>query len=331
MTANTDLVVDVRDVSRRFRVGSEDIWAVRDASLQVRQGEFVALIGRSGSGKTTLLNMIAGLDQPTGGEVFVDGENITSYNESQLTQLRRHRIGFVFQSFGLLPLLSAYENVELALRIAGAGIRERRRRAERLLEQVGLAGRARHRPYELSGGEQQRVAIARALANAPALILADEPTGELDSTTAVSIFSLLHDLVVDEGVTIITTTHDRTVMELVPRVEEMRDGRLLEPEEQELFRYTVRDERSRFAAELPADVQEEVAARADFAPTVEERVAATVAAHPEMGEEAARFAAGANGQNDAPTEPQPRPQDDPSFAPPPDQTRPQWARPPDDH
>ena len=331
MTANTDLVVDVRDVSRRFRVGSEDIWAVRDASLQVRRGEFVALIGRSGSGKTTLLNMIAGLDQPTGGEVFVDGENITSYNESQLTQLRRHRIGFVFQSFGLLPLLSAYENVELALRIAGAGIRERRRRAERLLEQVGLAGRARHRPYELSGGEQQRVAIARALANAPALILADEPTGELDSTTAVSIFSLLHDLVVDEGVTIITTTHDRTVMELVPRVEEMRDGRLLEPEEQELFRYTVRDERSRFAAELPADVQEEVAARADFAPTVEERVAATVAAHPEMGEEAARFAAGANGQNDAPTEPQPRPQDDPSFAPPPDQTRPQWARPPDDH
>ena len=330
MTANTDLVVDVRDVSRRFRVGSEDIWAVRDASLQVRRGEFVALIGRSGSGKTTLLNMIAGLDQPTGGEVFVDGENITSYNESQLTQLRRHRIGFVFQSFGLLPLLSAYENVELALRIAGAGIRERRRRAERLLEQVGLAGRARHRPYELSGGEQQRVAIARALANAPALILADEPTGELDSTTAVSIFSLLHDLVVDEGVTIITTTHDRTVMELVPRVEEMRDGRLLEPEEQELFRYTVRDERSRFAAELPADVQEEVAARADFAPTVEERVAATVAAHPEMGEEAARFAAGANGQNDAPTEPQPRPQDDPSFAPPPDQTRPQWARPPDD-
>ena len=330
MTANTDLVVDVRDVSRRFRVGSEDIWAVRDASLQVRQGEFVALIGRSGSGKTTLLNMIAGLDQPTGGEVFVDGENITTYNESQLTQLRRHRIGFVFQSFGLLPLLSAYENVELALRIAGAGIRERRRRAERLLEQVGLAGRARHRPYELSGGEQQRVAIARALANAPALILADEPTGELDSTTAVSIFSLLHDLVVDEGVTIITTTHDRTVMELVPRVEEMRDGRLLEPEEQELFRYTVRDERSRFAAELPADVQEEVAARADFAPTVEERVAATVAAHPEMGEEAARFAAGANGQNDAPTEPQPRPQDDPSFAPPPDQTRPQWARPPDD-
>ena len=327
----TEMVVDVRGVSRRFHVGSEDIWAVRDASLQVRQGEFVALIGRSGSGKTTLLNMIAGLDQPSSGEVYIDGENITGYNESQLTQLRRHRVGFVFQSFGLLPLLSAYENVELALRIAGASIRERRRRADQLLEQVGLAGRARHRPYELSGGEQQRVAIARALANAPALILADEPTGELDSSTAVSIFRLLHDLVVDEGVTIITTTHDRTVMELVPRVEEMRDGRLLNPEEQELFRYTVRDERSRFAADLPADIQEEVAAagagRVDFAPTVEERVAATVAAHPEMDEQAARFAAGADTDADPPQET--RPEDDTSFAPPEDQDRPQWARPPD--
>ena len=325
----TEMVVDVRGVSRRFHVGSEDIWAVRDASLQVRQGEFVALIGRSGSGKTTLLNMIAGLDQPSSGEVYIDGENITGYNESQLTQLRRHRVGFVFQSFGLLPLLSAYENVELALRIAGASIRERRRRADQLLEQVGLAGRARHRPYELSGGEQQRVAIARALANAPALILADEPTGELDSSTAVSIFRLLHDLVVDEGVTIITTTHDRTVMELVPRVEEMRDGRLLDPEEQELFRYTVRDERSRFAAELPADIQEEVAAgtahRVDFAPTVEERVAATVAAHPEMDEQAARFAAGADRDSDQPSES--RPEDDTSFAPPEDQERPEWARP----
>ncbi len=329
-----DLVVDVRSVSRRFHVGSEDIWAVRDASLQVRRGEFVALIGRSGSGKTTLLNMIAGLDQPTDGQVFIDGENITQYNESQLTQLRRHRVGFVFQSFGLLPLLSAYENIELALRIAGAGIRDRRRRAERLLEQVGLAGRARHRPYELSGGEQQRVAIARALANNPALILADEPTGELDSSTAVSIFTLLHDLVADEGVTIITTTHDRTVMELVPRVEEMRDGRLLEPDEQELFRYTVRDERSRFAAELPTDIQAEVAANADhhidFAPTVDERVAATVAAHPDAGEQAARFAVAAD-QKTSDTPQKTPPEDDTNFAPPPTQERPQWARPPKDN
>ena len=362
--AAPDLVVDVQGVSRKFVVGGEDIWAVRDVSLQVARGEFVALIGRSGSGKTTLLNLIAGLDSPTSGHVTIDGENITEYNERQLTQLRRHRVGFVFQSFGLLPLLSAYENVELSLRIAGAGIRERRRRAEELLEAVGLAGRARHRPYELSGGEQQRVAIARALANSPALILADEPTGELDSTTAVSIFRLLHDLVVEQGVTIVTTTHDRTVMELVPRVEEMRDGRLLEPEEQELFRYTVREERSRFAADLPSDVQDEVSAAqshgGDFAPTVAERVAAEIAAHPGLTEDQARHVFGAD-REPSPVEPSPAPtsavadsaqadqtetsddewrpaipdpdppsEEEAAFAPPPGVDRPTWARPQDD-
>lgn len=342
-----DLVVDVQNVSRKFVVGGEDIWAVRDVSLQVTRGEFVALIGRSGSGKTTLLNLIAGLDSPTSGHVTIDGENITEYSERQLTQLRRHRVGFVFQSFGLLPLLSAYENVELSLRIAGAGIRERRRRAEELLEAVGLGGRARHRPYELSGGEQQRVAIARALANSPALILADEPTGELDSTTAVSIFRLLHDLVVDQGVTIVTTTHDRTVMELVPRVEEMRDGHLLEPDEQELFRYTVREERSQFAAELPSDVREEVSAvgahGTDFAPTIEERVAAERAAHPEISEEQARHVFGADepvsteiAEPESATDESWRPdipeaeepdEEAATFAPPEGVERPTWARP----
>ena len=322
-----DLIVDVRGASRSFRVGSEDIWAVRDASLQIRRGEFVVLIGRSGSGKTTLLNLVAGLDRPTSGTVHVDGDEITRYTERQLTRMRRRKVGFVFQSFGLLPLLSAYENVELALRIAGTGIRQRRRRTEELLEAVGLAGRARHRPYELSGGEQQRVAIARALANEPALILADEPTGELDSSTAVSIFTLLHELVQDRGVTILTTTHDRTVMELVPRVEEMRDGRLLEPEEQELFRYTVREARSRFAAELPTDVQEEVAAtaahRVDFAPDAAERMAAMAAAHPESSEEATRSAVGGE------QAPAPAPVAEPdgearTFAPPPEVARPEW-------
>ncbi len=319
-----DLIVEVRGASRRFRVGSEDIWAVRDVSLQVRRGEFVGLIGRSGSGKTTLLNLVAGLDQPSEGTVLVGGEEITRYSERQLTEMRRRRVGFVFQSFGLLPLLSAYENVELALRIAGAGVRERRRRASELLEAVGLAGRARHRPYELSGGEQQRVAIARALANDPVLILADEPTGELDSSTAVSIFKLLHDLVEERGVTILTTTHDRTVMELVPRVEEMRDGRLLEPEEQELFRYTVREERSRFAAELPADIQEEVSASSveavDFAPTEAERVAATVAAHPELSEAAARSTVSAGVERGEAVG-----EEDRSFAPPADVERPRWG------
>jgi putative ABC transport system ATP-binding protein len=141
-----------------------------------------------------------------------------------LTELRRHQLGFVFQSFGLLPLLSAYENVEIALRIAGASIRERGRRANELLDMVGLSRRAHHRPYELSGGEQQRVAIARALANRPSLILADEPTGELDSTTANQIFDLLQDVIAREGVTIITTTHDRLVMEKAGRVIELADG-----------------------------------------------------------------------------------------------------------
>jgi putative ABC transport system ATP-binding protein len=148
-------------------------------------------------------------------------------NDSQLTELRRHKIGFVFQSFGLLPLLSAYENVEIALRIAGAGVRERGNRARELLELVGLARRSHHRPYEMSGGEQQRVAIARALANRPSLILADEPTGELDSTTASTIFQLLQDVIDRYGITIITTTHDRVVMEKVQRVLELADGALV--------------------------------------------------------------------------------------------------------
>ncbi len=261
-------VVQTFDVSRDFPVGSETVHAVRDVSLTVNRGEFVALIGRSGSGKTTLLNIIAGLDKPTRGRVEIDGQDITSYSEKQLTALRRHQIGFIFQSFGLLPLLSAAENVEIALRIAGAGLRERRRRSAELMELVGLAGRASHRPYELSGGEQQRVAIARSLANNPAIILADEPTGELDSSTAVSIFQLLGRLVEDQGMTIITTTHDRTVMELVPRVEEMGDGRMLGLDESELLAYTTREERSKFAAVLPLDVQEEVSANTAQEPEV---------------------------------------------------------------
>src|SRR5690606_24052682 len=155
-------LVSVENVSRDFEVGGQVIHALRDVSFQVQAGEFVAVIGRSGSGKTTLLNMLAGLDKPTSGRVLVEGADVSAMNEAQLTDLRRHKLGFVFQSFGLLPLLSAYENVEIALRIAGAGIRERGQRTRELLEMVGLGRRAHHRPYELSGGEQQRVAIARA-------------------------------------------------------------------------------------------------------------------------------------------------------------------------
>jgi ABC-type lipoprotein export system ATPase subunit len=219
-------LVRVENVSRTFQVGTQTINALQDVSFDVEAGEFLAVIGRSGSGKTTLLNVIAGLDRASSGHVYVGGQDVSTMNDSQLTELRRHKLGFVFQSFGLLPLLSAYENVEVALRIAGAPIRERGRRSRELLDLVGLGRRSHHRPYELSGGEQQRVAIARALANRPGLILADEPTGELDSTTATQIFQLLLDVIDQEGVTIITTTHDRLVMEKARRVIELADGAL---------------------------------------------------------------------------------------------------------
>ena len=218
-----DLMVEVRGVSREFHTAGVVVHAVQDVTLEVPRGEFLAIIGRSGSGKTTLLNIIAGLDKPTSGTVLVDGQDITRYGDAEMTELRRHKIGFVFQSFGLLPLLSAAENVELALRIAGAGIRERSRRTNELLELVGLGPRSAHRPYELSGGEQQRVAVARALANHPPLLIADEPTGELDSATGAQIFQLLHD-VATSGVTVITATHDPFVIEHVDRVVEMTDG-----------------------------------------------------------------------------------------------------------
>lgn len=224
--SSADLIVKVQDVSREFHTAGVTVRAVRDVTLDVPRGEFLAIIGRSGSGKTTLLNVIAGLDTPTSGTVLIDGEDITRYGDAEMTTLRRHTIGFVFQSFGLLPLLSAAENIELALRIAGAGIRERSRRTNELLELVGLGPRSGHRPYELSGGEQQRVAVARALANEPPLLIADEPTGELDSTTGAQIFQLLRD-VAASGVTVITATHDPFVIEHVDRVVEMTDGALM--------------------------------------------------------------------------------------------------------
>ncbi len=217
-------LVRIESVSRSFEVGDETISALTDVSFTVGHGEFLAVIGRSGSGKTTLLNTLAGLDKPTSGRVLIEDQDVSQMSDSELTDLRRHTIGFVFQSFGLLPLLSAYENVEIALRIAGASRGKRSQRANELLETVGLTRRAHHRPYEMSGGEQQRVAIARALANEPSLILADEPTGELDSTTAASIFKLLQDVIAQTNVTIITTTHDRLVMEQAQRVLELADG-----------------------------------------------------------------------------------------------------------
>ena len=216
------------NVGRVYRLGSEEIVAVDDVSLDVHTGRFIALVGRSGSGKTTLLNLMAGLDQATSGSILFEDRDMADMSESELIDLRRHRIGFVFQSFGLLPLLSAFENVELPLRISGAGSRERERRTNEALEMVGLAPRSRHRPYELSGGEQQRVAIARAMVIRPSLMLADEPTGELDSSNARAIFGLFAEMVREEGITVVAATHDSTLLNLADEVLEMRDGRVVE-------------------------------------------------------------------------------------------------------
>ncbi len=272
--------VELDKVSRRYQAGGGDIWAVHDVSLTIEPGEFVAVIGRSGSGKTTLLNMIAGLERPSSGAIRLDGDEIGALPEKRLTDLRRRRIGFVFQSFGLLPLLSALENVELALRIAGAGRRERGRRAHEVLEMMGLGRRLHHRPYELSGGEQQRVAIARAIANRPALILADEPTGELDSMTGLAIFRALGDIARGEGITILTSTHDRAVMELAGRIEELADGRLLPHEQRSLLRYaTAREGRGPALAGLLVSSTNSTAApqRAAAAPIEADEAAASAA------------------------------------------------------
>ncbi len=222
----TPALVEVRDVSRTFTLSDTAVHAVRNVTLDVADGEFVALRGRSGSGKTTLLNLIAGLDRPDSGTVHLAGEEISTASETRLTDLRRHSIGFVFQSFALLPLFSARENVALALRIAGVHGRAAMERAGDVLDLVGLGPRMDHRPYELSGGEQQRVAIARAIANRPPLLIADEPTGELDSATGAQIFELLQSISA-EGTTVIAATHDPLMIEHVGRILEMVDGELV--------------------------------------------------------------------------------------------------------
>ena len=221
-------LITTMDLRRTYILGSEEISALRGIDLTVMPGQFIAVVGRSGSGKTTLLNILAGLDKPTSGKVMFQDRDIAEMDENDLTELRRHKIGFVFQSFGLLPLLSAFENVELPLRIASVGARDREERTREALEIVGLWNRARHRPYELSGGEQQRVAIARAIVNEPPLILADEPTGELDSNNARSIFGLFKEMVQNRGISVVSATHDSTLLEMADEVKEIRDGQLFD-------------------------------------------------------------------------------------------------------
>ena len=213
-------------VVREFGNGESAVRAVDGVTVNIAPGEFVALVGRSGSGKTTLLNLLAGLDRPSDGRVWFEGRELSDLSEKELVGLRRERIGFVFQSFGLIPLLSAFENVELPLHIGGVSWRERRRLANEALELVGLLGRSGHRPYELSGGEQQRVAIARALVAGPSVVFADEPTGELDSVTAESIGGILREIGASRGVTVVTATHDLMLADMADRRLQMADGRI---------------------------------------------------------------------------------------------------------
>jgi putative ABC transport system ATP-binding protein len=205
-----------------------EVPALRGLNLQIESGRFIALKGRSGSGKTTLLNCLSGLDHPTSGMAKVLGYDLSTLNDRQLTQWRREQLGFVFQSFGLLPTLSAYENVELMLRIKGVGARERHDRSTQCLDLVGLRKWTDHRPYELSGGQQQRVAIARSLANRPLLILADEPTGELDSETAREILALFHQIVAEEKITVLMASHDPLVDDYVDMIVQLKDGALVD-------------------------------------------------------------------------------------------------------
>ena len=224
--AEVTAALAAESVVREFGEGESAVRAVNEVTISISPGEFVALVGRSGSGKTTLMNLLAGLDRPSSGKVWFEGRELSQMPERDLVGLRRNRIGFVFQSFGLIPLLSAFENVELPLHIAGMSWRDRRRRANEALDLVGLTGRSGHRPYELSGGEQQRVAIARALVADPSVLFADEPTGELDSVTGQTIGGIMRDIGASRGVTVVTATHDLLLADMADRRLQMADGRI---------------------------------------------------------------------------------------------------------
>jgi putative ABC transport system ATP-binding protein len=219
-------LVGVRGVQRRYGSGATAVHALRDVTFELAAGTMTALVGRSGSGKTTLLNIIGGLDRPDSGTVVVDGTDVTALDEDGLSLLRREKVSYVFQTFGLIPVLSAAENVGAPLRLARVSPAERERRVALLLELVGLAAHAEQRPAELSGGQQQRVAIARALATSPRPLIGDGPTGQLDAETGLSVMALLRGVVESEGVTALVSTHDPTMLALADRVIGINDGRL---------------------------------------------------------------------------------------------------------
>ncbi len=222
---NRDIVIDLRNIVKIYQMGKVQVHALRGVSLQVRRGEMLAIMGPSGSGKSTLMNIIGALDTPTQGQYFLEGQDVSRLNDNQLAEIRNKRIGFVFQNFNLLPRLTALEQVELPLIYAGGMSRkERRQRAQEALEMVGLGDRLHHRPNELSGGQQQRVAIARALVNHPSIILADEPTGNLDSRSGAEVMHIFQRLNQEQGITVVLVTHEPDIARHTQRIVHLRDG-----------------------------------------------------------------------------------------------------------
>jgi putative ABC transport system ATP-binding protein len=219
-------VVDVRSLTKVYKMGEVEVHALRGLSLTIQQGEGIAVMGPSGSGKSTLMNILGCLDRPSSGEYFLDGVDVAQMNDDQLAQVRNRKVGFIFQSFNLLPRASALTNVELPMRYSGISARERRQRAKDALAAVGLGDRMSHRPAELSGGQQQRVAIARALVNNPAIVMADEPTGNLDSRSGSEIMDLLQRMNQERSVTLILVTHDPSIADRMQRAIHIRDGQV---------------------------------------------------------------------------------------------------------
>jgi putative ABC transport system ATP-binding protein len=222
--------IETINLQKDYGVGQLSVHALHNINIKFKNGEFIAVLGSSGSGKTTLLNVLGTLDKPTSGKVLIENKDLSSLKEKELVEIRRRKIGFIFQFYNLMPVLTAFENIELPMIISGVPKKEAHKRAKDLLESVGLTDRANHRPDQLSGGQQQRVAIARALANKPTIILADEPTGDLDSTPGAQVMAVLIKLSKEQGTTVLASTHDSSILKLADRALRMKDGQIISDE-----------------------------------------------------------------------------------------------------